>query len=401
MPFNALGQYTGNHKVWDHVGNIIPDVEHSEGERPAIEFKPAAWLPVQFLDKYYEDWNVIMPGKLVALDNDGRVCPAQYGVASATITYTANDVEAGVIDVRTGVTLLIGAIGTFNVSAVTAFMGRTGEAMAVSKPIGVNPAAVLRWAGGDGFNPAQYLQHNYNRQHQIAVLCDYVIQVPLVPVVASNEAMETTNVTWFGAPVANVSTTTTALANLPIATNTSRTPISFTGGTGGAGPASTLFVNQVDTKAQVTSAGDWHIDYRTGIVAVFSATAPADVNITYYHYAANATTVSKFACASGNLKPGDFVKSDLNSNFVKAAGGDTFQDVVGQVLARDGAFPKDAMDRVRTAFAPALGTSGAGALPGSLGQLDQMPGSANGGMPANIHYAGAADTLVYINLTSR
>lgn len=389
MPFNNLGQLTPNHKVWDHVGNIIPDVELSEGERPAIEFKPAAWLPVQFFDKFYEDWNVIMPGKIVALDNEGRVVPGQYALSGATITYTADDVLAGVIDVRTGVTLLTADIGTFNVSAVTAFNGTAATALAISKPIGISPYAVLRWAGGDGFNPANFINHNYNRQHQIAVLCDYVIQLPLVP------AVQTTTSLTFGSPSSNISTSS-AVSNLPVATNTvGRTPISFSGGS-----SSTLFVNQVDTAAMVTSAGDWYINYATGVIKVYATSQPTSISISYYHYASAPSTVSKFACAVGNLKPGDFLICDANSNF-KVRSTEEFTDVMGQVLARDAGFPKDAMNRVRTAFNPAIGTSGTGGLPGYLGQLDQMPGSANGGVPANISYAGAADTMVYINLVSR
>lgn len=388
MPFNSSGQYTAGHKVWDHVGNIIPDVEHSEGVRPSIEFKPAAWLPVQFKDKYYEDWNVVMPGKILALDNDGRVVPAQYGLSGATYTYTQNDVDAGVIDVKTGLPLLVGGIRTANVADIDTFMGRSAEEAAISKPIGVAPYAYLRWAGGDGSNPAQLIEHNYQRQHQVAVLCDYVIQVPLVPATTATEALS------FSAS-GNISTST-ALANLPVATNTANTPFTFAGGS-----SATLFVTQVDTAAQITAAGDWHVDYRTGVVKTFASVAPTAVTLTYFNYAAAPASVSKFASAVGNLKPGDFVICDANSNFKVAGGSDTFQLIVGQVLARDNGFPKDAMERVRTAYSPAIGTSAAGALPGTLGQLDQMPGSANGGMPANISYSGAADTIVYINLISR
>jgi hypothetical protein len=396
MPINSLGQYSAGHKVWDHVGNIIPDVEHSEGERPAAEFKPAAWLPVQFYDKYYEDWNVVMPGKIVACDNDGRLCPAQYGLAGASITYTQNDVDAKVVDVRTGLPLLVGAIGTFAVAAVVDFMGRVGVAMAVSLPLGVAPYAYLRWAGGDGFNPAELLDHNYIRQHQVAVLCDYVLQLPLVPASQAAEAVT------FGAVVANKSDNTgDPLANLPVATNTPRTPMVFTGGA-----SATLFLNQVSSLALVTSPGDWYINKTTGIITVYATVMPAGISVAYYHYASAPAAVSKFASAVGNLHCGDLVKCDANSNFTLADGtvtdgaGDGWA-VMGQVIAHDSGFPKDALERVRTAYNPALATSGAGGLPGSLGQLDQMPGSANGGMPANIAYAGAADTLVLINLISR
>src|SRR6185436_6698780 len=151
--------------------------------------------------------------------------------------------------------------------------------------------------------------------------------------------------------------TSSAVGNLPVATNTTNTPIAFTGGS-----SATLFVNQGSTAALGTSAGDWHIKYTTGVVKVYATSQPTSISISSYHYAAAPSTVSKFACAVGNLKNGDFLICDANSNFKVAGSTDTFQDVMGQVLVRDAAFPKDAMDRVRTAFNPALGTNAAGAL---------------------------------------
>ncbi len=393
MPINSLGQYSANHKVWDHVGNIIPDVEHSEGERPAIEFKPASWLPVQFFDKYYEDFMVVMPGKIVALDNDGRVVPGQYGLAGATITYTQNDIDALVTDVTTGLACNADSVSNSPIDAsdvdgeTYSFMGRDGEALAVSPPVGVAPYAYLRWAGGDGSNPAGLLQHNYNRQHQVAVLCDYVLQLPLVPASTSEESMT------FNAPSDNKSASN-ALANLPLATNTMRTPMTFSGGA-----SATLFVVQVDTVALVTSPGDWHVDKTTGVVTVYDTGTPTGIALTYSNYAAAPATVSKFACGVGDLKAGDLVKCDENSNFAVASADDGWV-VMGQVLDRDSGYPHDAMERVRTAYT-SLSTNAAGSKPGSLGQMDQMPGSANGGMPADINYTGAADTIVRINLISR
>ena len=196
MGFDSLGRYSPTHKSWDHVGNMIPVVEHSEGVRPHGEFKPAAWLPVKFFDKYYEEYFVVMPGKVLAFDNQGRVCPAQYGLAGATVTYTANDVSAGTLDVRTG--SAVTAAATFNVADVADFMG-TGEAMAVSAPVGVAPYAYWQWAGDgsaldDGFNPSGYRQHNHNLQHRVAILCDYVLELPLVP--AATAAVPD----WFSGP---------------------------------------------------------------------------------------------------------------------------------------------------------------------------------------------------------
>lgn len=385
MPFNDAGQYTPNFKTWDHLGNIMPNVEHSEGERPSCEFKPAAWLPVKFFDKYFEDWVVCTPGKVVALDNDGRVCPAQYADAATLVVYTADDVAQGTLDVRTGAPVT--AAASFAVSTVTAFMGRTGEAMAVSKPIGVAPYAYKQWAGGDGSNPALFNKHNYNMQHMVAVLCDYVLTLPLVPGAVSAEV-----VTW-SAPSSNKSTGT--LANVPVAANTVRTPISFTGADAG------LFVTQVDSVAAVSSAGKWHIDLRTGVITVYKATAGAPTaSVSYSTYATAPSTLSVFASAIGDLKPGDFVKTDANSNYVKAAGGDDFKDIVGQVLEIVD-FPRGGLEKVKTAYTPPLNLNAAGSKPGYSGQMDQLPGSATGGVTDAIHFSGAANKMVRINLVSR
>jgi hypothetical protein len=393
MAFNSLGQYVANHKSWDHVGNMIPVVEYSEGTRPHGEFKPAAWLPVQFYDKYYENWMVVMPGKILAFDNDGRLVPAQYGLASASITYTANDVDAGVIDVRTGETLLIGNIGSFDVADVDGvtihFMGRSGVAMAVSDPVGVAPYAYIQWAGDggandDGFTPAAYRQHNYNMQHKVALLCDYVLELPLVPATTASANLTQDS---FADNVA----TLTALANLPVAVNTARTPLTFADGT--LTDSDTRFLNQVDAVTDIVASGDWHIDYTTGVISVYASATLGAGNIytlTYSHYASAPTgsNVSKFACALGDLKAGNFVKCNADSNFVVATTED-FKDIMGQVL-----------EVVRTAY-NSLGTDASGSLPAYAGQMDQMPGTATGGVTDKVHYAGAANLVVRVNLVSR
>lgn len=399
MAFDSLGRYTTSHKPWDHVGNMSPVMEHSEGTRPHGEFKPAAWLPVQYFDKFYEEWFVIMTGKILAFDNDGRVVPAQYGLSGATITYTANDVEAGVIDVRTGSALLTAAIGTFNVSAVTAFMGRTGVAMSVSSPAGVAPYPFWQWAGDgsaydDGFNPAGFAKHNHNLQHQVAILCDYVLELPLVPATVAAAA----NLAY--ASYASNLVTFAAVANLPVAKNTMRTPITFADGT--LSNSDVTFVVQVDNASDVVQLGQWHINYDTGVVTCWAASDPGAGNlytITYSHYASAPTSVSKFASAVGNLKAGDFVKCDANSNYAVASSED-FKDILGQVLEVEDVYDKDALGRVRTAY-DSLATDAAGSLPAYAGQMDQMPGSATGGVSDKVHYAGAANLVVRVNLISR
>lgn len=404
MAFDSLGRYSTPHKTWDHVGNMIPVVEHSEGVRPHGEFKPAAWLPVQFYDKHFEEYFVILPGKILACDNDGRLVPAQYGLAGASITYTDQDVEAGVIDVRTGAPLLSGATGTFTVASVDGtpgFLGRAGVSMAVSAPIGVAPYAYWQWAGDssdydDGFNPAGFRQHNHNLQHQVAVLCDYVLELPLVPASATSEDLEN------GSFSAN-KLVLGPLNNLPVAKNTVRTPITFADNS--LTDADTRFVREVESADDVTQLGDWYIDLETGLITTWASADPGGgataYEVSYSHYASAPATVSKFASAVGDLKCGDFVKCDANSNFAVAGGSDTFQDVMGQVLEVEDLLGKDALDRVRTAYNPPIGTDAAGSLPGYAGQMDQMPGSATGGATDKVHYAGAANLVVRINLISR
>jgi hypothetical protein len=224
-----------------------------------------------------------------------------------------------------------------------------------------------------------------------------VIELPLVPATATSEALENdsydadTDVLTLG-PV----------NNLPVAANTVRTPITFANNA--LTDASTRFVRQVDTLAEVVSAGDWHINLVTGVVSVFASSDPGGGGtayaVTYSHYASAPSSVSKFACAVGNLKAGDFVQCDFNSNFQKADSIDTFQEIMGQVLEVENVLDKDALGRVRTAY-DSLATSATGSLPAYAGQLDQMPGSASGGVSDKVHYAGAANLVVRINLISR
>ena len=402
MAFDSLGRYNPNWKSWDHIGNMIPVVEHSEGIRPQGEFRPAAWLPVQFFDKFYEDYFVIMPGKLLAFDNDGRVVPAQYGLTAATITYTTTDTAAGVIDVRTGAALVTGAEGSFAVSGVSSFMGRGEGAMSVSKPVAVAPYGFWQWAGDgssldDGNNPAALRHHNYELQHRVALLCDYVIELPLVPAVVTTHAL--TEASNNG--TTHVSTLNPLTGHIPMAANTVRTPFTFAEGIGAPANVATVFAVQVDTLAEVKSAGDWYVNLNTGVISVYHVgnIGATDYTLTFYTYAAAPGTVSKFACAIGDLKAGDFVKCDANSNFVVDSS-PSLDATMGQILEVENVLGKDALDRVRTAFV-GLSTNAAGSLPGTAGSMDQMPGSANGGVSDKVAYAGAANLVVRINLISR
>jgi hypothetical protein len=338
--------YTGNHKTWDHVGNLTPNIEISEGIRPAEELHPADYLKLVRFDKFSEDYYVVSAGKVVALDNDGNVVPAGLALQAAAYktawddegganqganrtaartavdaltgytagasvydatdvdpvasgvavkTDTGNDVESGDYIVENFFTAVFtGAVVKRVIDMVTAdeddAEGDLTQVITISAPIGIAPYNYFRWAGGDGVNPANYTHHNYNRQHQVAVLCDYYIELP-----------------------------------------------------------------RIDDKSLIKFP-QLSCVYDSGLA----------------------------------LLPGDFLTFDASSDMVEWAGTEGFDEVIGQVWKVDVGFPKDYLDRVRTAYE-------------GLGDLDKMPGTATSGLPDNISYAGgtAAKGVVRINLINR
>jgi hypothetical protein len=288
-------------------------------------------------------------------------------------------------------------------------MGTTGLTWTAKAPIGVASYPFLQWAGDgsssdDGNNPAYYRYHNYNMQHRVALVCDYMLELPVVPTTATSETITA------GARTVNLQVFD-ALNNLPVAANTTtRTPITFASGT--LTDSATVFVTQKDTAAACVSTGDWHIDLVTGIITIYTTTTISGTYaVTYYHYASAPSTVSVFACAVGDLRGGDFLKSDSDSNWTLATNKvygtsngdnfDTFSHIMGQILEVQ-TEPQDYLQRVRTAWS-SLGTDGSGSLPGTTtgGQMDQMPGSATSGASLAVHYAGAANLVALVNLVSR
>jgi hypothetical protein len=126
----AIKRFSGSFRTRDDVfDNITPNnMVQPKVSHPAGEWKPAAWLPVQWKGEASKDYFVISSGKVVSLDASGRVVPsgirkrlptaagsglsltATASVATvATIlgetilTYTSLDVAAKTEDIRTGV----------------------------------------------------------------------------------------------------------------------------------------------------------------------------------------------------------------------------------------------------------------------------------------------------------
>lgn len=141
-------------------------LEISQGERPALELKPAQYLPVVREDKYLEDWVVIEAGTIVSVDASGFLVPCNNGVAK-TLTYTSDDI---------GITVDLDDAG--HDTYVTA-AGATSATLSHTKPVGVAPYDYYQNlnTGFTGVGSTKYL--NYQIQDKVAILCDYLIEVPV------------------------------------------------------------------------------------------------------------------------------------------------------------------------------------------------------------------------------
>jgi len=145
-------------------------LEISQGERPALELKPAQFLPVERQDQYLNDWIVIAGGTIVAVDPSGQLVKANGGVHQQ-LTYTANDVGLTIDFDANGHDTYVSAAGT------------TTNYLPPNKPIGVAPYHYYQniSAGYDSISPTeQTVYRNYQYQDKVAVLCDYLIEIPVL-----------------------------------------------------------------------------------------------------------------------------------------------------------------------------------------------------------------------------
>jgi hypothetical protein len=449
--------YEATYKQWDHTGFVVPEIEHSESQYPAAELKPASWLPVVRYDKKVEEYTVIAAGKVVALDKQGYVVPAGLKLSfeaaggSTILTYTANDVSEGTIDLTTGVSVT--AATSYTQTEVTTALRARGLILAtetarnfITDPIGYAKYSYWQWCGGDGWNPALFRKHNHSLQHQVAVGCDKVLEAPMVPAVETAEtqggglAIADTAIA-FGTAGWKSSTGIAAttryaslvsagdnvvamvLNRLPAAKITLNTPITDS--------ASTLAsMTEVTSIAAVTGADYFYIDYDAGVIFLYESGGNAIPSgfsvantITYYQYETSATGTQDIVQVIGDVKVGDFLTFDSNSNFVKFAptiaaasggsGGDAYSadpdydtaadaDIssqlesfvtdaqtrcIGQVLAI-WEWPRSGLEKVMTQYQ-------------TLTNYERMPGTATTGLTDAQVQASAANHTAIINFLSR
>lgn len=187
-PFSLLPQqvYMG----YDEQGHFTPNVEYSEGQRPAGSYMPAPYLPLARYNEKMRYHVVVSAGKPVAFDSRGNLVPAGYRIelatyatnlgtsvaaadAAATIRYTATDVTNRVKNAK-------GVLVTLNEPVVKSFFTGATQDVFVSAHVGAASYNYWRHPGGDGENPTTFNYANFNLQNKVAFNCDYALTMPLV-----------------------------------------------------------------------------------------------------------------------------------------------------------------------------------------------------------------------------
>lgn len=162
------------YKPYNETGFVTPDIEHSEGVRPAGSFMVADYLPQIRFDVFFKTPIVVSAGKPVAFDSNGRLVPAGLALELAlgnasTLVYTVDDVTAGIKNAA-------GVLVTAGEKVVTSIIA---QGITISNHVGVAPYNYFRSAGGDGENPAFYNYGGFNPQNKVTFLTDYVIRLPV------------------------------------------------------------------------------------------------------------------------------------------------------------------------------------------------------------------------------
>ena len=460
MPVTRFnGQFRAREDVFD---NITPTTTvQREVAAPAGEWKPAPWLPIVFSKSNIgagTDYFVISSGKIVAFDSQGYLVPAGLRAAFAktgattVLTYTSDDAANGVTDLVTGAAVT-GATSYTALEVAEAIVERgfvdaadtnlvasgnvppTSDADVedviqafISEAIGVSAYDIYVWSGRP--EDGDQVFNNYSKQHLVQFITELQMKVPhrttqttssdsfdvsvidagaLKVAAASGDGdfpeagevwLETAldDTTRYAAEADGAPVVAWALAQRPVAVNTSRTPVSC--------DQSGVLVTEKASISDISVEGDWYLDADVGILFTHSDTyatlvaANNDPTFTYYFYEVSASTGAssdRYIFYDGEQRAGGRLSYDENSNFCPMG---SAQDAlgagntrsIGRLLKLDSE-PKDLMENVKTAFQ----------LTG-MGATSQMPGSATSGYSDLITLAteeDVADQIAIINLVVR
>lgn len=363
-PNFPAGGYKATHKGNSELyGHTTPNFEIMEGMRFG-QFYPANYLPSVRYEPIFQDRIVIAAGKPVALDSRGALVPAGFKLLIAAGAgqgpqYSQDDVAMGVVNAEGDLVVA----GEFVVDSLIAAGVTVGACM------GVASYDVYMLSGSDPTNPATYKLHNYNRQTGVAVLTDYLLEFPIEPFQRVAHKMSAT--VSADAQSFALAHATVVPHSVEIRINGRRdVDFTFTQGT----PDSLVWA----TAAYLKAGDKVEVSYKYELTGTYN------------------TPWAGMATWRGAVKHGDFVTFDKDSAWKSfdpasiAALGDVTKllDIVGQVVMVDHNFPKQFLDRVKTAYDDRLHGSIVDGRTGKINQLDKMPGSATDGAPHNVFYAG-------------
>jgi hypothetical protein len=418
----AISRFQSRFKTrTDLMDHLTPNnVVQMNASVPHGEWKPAAWLPVLWQNERSKDYFVMSSGKVVSLDGAGRVVPSGLlrrcldagALADTILEYTANDVAARVIDIRTGAFVTAadtvsledfatavkasGWAGTSFDEAADDLAGAKAIARAfISAPVGILAYDVFVWAGDD---PANLHFTNYQKQHLIQFFTDIQMK-------AAHVCAEEATTVLVGAATLLTSAELSAMPRYAgliasgdnvvgydlrlgkVASHTSRTPVTV------SGMASTRHRADVSLLAKL---GDWTLDADAGIILLWeqggNGLPTGLTGFSVFDYTLAASSQERMVMFVGDGRPGDFVSFDAMSNFVVASDEDHADHlVVGRLLAMFKE-PRGHLERVRT------GWDG-----DEFDATAKMPGSATGGFSDLITFPAhfgetVADEIAVINV---
>lgn len=333
----------------DIFDSITPNCVVQEDIRaPAGEWKPAAWLPIEWTQTNRDagtDAFVCSKGKVVAMDAEGRIVPAGLRVkwmasgcaAAVAITYTSTDYDYGVIDITTGETYATdgtttytgqvlanalverGLVSEFNLNAAgaaTPIVGDTDTAIClglfISYPIGIASDNIYVWSGQP--QDGDQVFTNYSKQHLVQFLTELQMVVPhrvhasttqvfdaatldgagstvITPgqFILAGEYWDATNLHELNRYASQVDTTDNIVA-LGIGSTYCREIAKNTSRTPFTCEHTGVLVRERSSIATVTQEGDWYLDADVGVLFLHSDTWDTLValgahNVTLtYHY---------------------------------------------------------------------------------------------------------------------
>lgn len=212
----AIKRFSGSWKTrTDILDNITPNnVVQPNVSAPAGEWKPAAWLPIQWQGEASQDYFVISSGKVVGFDQDGRIVPVRFRAlgedgntteATVAFAYTTDDVTHGTINIIDGEAVEAADVGNVTVGALSDALMERGYGVGLlpadfaggaeykdttdddadartvlthcfSSAVGICAYDVYAWAGDA---PGELNSINYQKQHLVQFLTDIQLKVPV------------------------------------------------------------------------------------------------------------------------------------------------------------------------------------------------------------------------------